>query len=859
MKKTFLIAAVLVISFSVKGQFPSFPYNGNSSTGFGQNSAISSKIGFLWYTSFSDTTAANNYAVSGATAGFLKNISGFVIRCVDDLWQRSNDLQKWNKINGGGGGGSGWLLTGNSGTSPDTNFIGTTDAQDLVFKTNGSEIARFSGDGNKRVQFGYNTIADGLYSTAMGDSTFASGDYSTAMGFFTNAAGNYSTSFGQNTTANGNGATAIGANTTANGNNSTAIGDSTISNGANSTSTGSHTISNSFSGSVIGTYNDSASATSSSAFNTANRAFQIGIGTADNARANAMTVLFSGKTTLNKYGLGTFIGTPTTYPAFNSSGDIIESTSPYASTLQQVITAGNTLIGNNTIHVPGNGSSDPYDSLNIISDNQHSALTISFPFHDNAITLNKDSAIAAHFNGQLHLEVQDDAGATTYSFGARDEYANFTGIRGGFTDIGVELYPYGDLLHFSGGSATMQGDIYLNPKLGNLIIDTLNYSANSDDSMMVWRKSTGNVGMRAIPTGGGTPSLTQYRLAIGDASNLLSTNAAITGNRALISDANGVPTHSTVTNTELGYVSGVTSAIQTQMNLKAPLTSATLITPNIGVASGTSVTLSSLTANRIPVIGTSGLLTDASAYTWTPATSQVNLTTTATAGGFNLTGNDPRYNITSTTTASTPGFVMTNSTGAVGSLFIGGTTSGFPSIVGFYTSAANGFTILNSSAAKMFSILQSGNTAIAGTHTPTAKLHIAASTTAANTGQIKLAEGSDLTTPEDGNINYVSNNLKFTEGSTVYTLAKTLTNTATLNFGNTAAGTAADLTITVTGAVVGQPVVVGADNASMSADNITFWGWVSATNTVTVRLNNNNLVAAVDPASGTFRVSVLAY
>jgi microcystin-dependent protein len=42
--------------------------------------------------------------------------------------------------------------------------------------------------------------------------------------------------------------------------------------------------------------------------------------------------------------------------------------------------------------------------------------------------------------------------------------------------------------------------------------------------------------------------------------------AAITANRALISDANGIPVHSTVTNTELEYVSGVTSDIQTQID-----------------------------------------------------------------------------------------------------------------------------------------------------------------------------------------------------------------------------------------------------------------------------------------------------
>jgi len=37
---------------------------------------------------------------------------------------------------------SGWSLTGNAGTTPGTNFIGTTDAQDLVFKANNTERLR---------------------------------------------------------------------------------------------------------------------------------------------------------------------------------------------------------------------------------------------------------------------------------------------------------------------------------------------------------------------------------------------------------------------------------------------------------------------------------------------------------------------------------------------------------------------------------------------------------------------------------------------------------------------------------------------------------------------------------------------
>lgn len=52
----------------------------------------------------------------------------------------------------------------------------------------------------------------------------------------------------------------------------------------------------------------------------------------------------------------------------------------------------------------------------------------------------------------------------------------------------------------------------------------------------------------------------------GAISNLKSTNLTI--NKALISDANGKIITSTVTNVELGYLSGVTSAIQTQLNSK---------------------------------------------------------------------------------------------------------------------------------------------------------------------------------------------------------------------------------------------------------------------------------------------------
>ncbi len=41
-----------------------------------------------------------------------------------------------------------WLLAGNAGTSPATNFVGTTDAQPLVFRTNNVELMRLTATGN---------------------------------------------------------------------------------------------------------------------------------------------------------------------------------------------------------------------------------------------------------------------------------------------------------------------------------------------------------------------------------------------------------------------------------------------------------------------------------------------------------------------------------------------------------------------------------------------------------------------------------------------------------------------------------------------------------------------------------------
>lgn len=102
-----------------------------------------------------------------------------------------------------------------------------------------------------------------------------------------------------------------------------------------------------------------------------------------------------------------------------------------------------------------------------------------------------------------------------------------------------------------------------------------------------------------------------------------------------------------------------------------------------------------------------------------------------------------------------------------------------------------------------------------------------------------------------------SGNLNFTAGGVRHILAKTLTATAALNFPNTAAQTSSDLTIAVAGAADGDAVVLGVPIAALNADSC-YTAFVSAAGVVTVRFNNYS-AAAIDPASGTFRVSVLKY
>ena len=152
-----------------------------------------------------------------------------------------------------------WSLTGNTGTSSATNFLGTIDDIDIVFKRNNLR-AGFIGNpntvsGNKNTSFGANSLnasGTGIRNTAIGTNVLPSnttGQLNVAIGdqsMFSNLTGNTNTVIGvgalySNTSGSEN--VALGRNvlTSANASNNTALGFAALrqnANGANNVALG---------------------------------------------------------------------------------------------------------------------------------------------------------------------------------------------------------------------------------------------------------------------------------------------------------------------------------------------------------------------------------------------------------------------------------------------------------------------------------------------------------------------------------------------------------------------------------------------------------------------------------------------
>lgn len=113
-----------------------------------------------------------------------------------------------------------------------------------------------------------------------------------------------------------------------------------------------------------------------------------------------------------------------------------------------------------------------------------------------------------------------------------------------------------------------------------------------------------------------------------------------------------------------------------------------------------------------------------------------------------------------------------------------------------------------------------------------------------------------LSLGEEG-LDTTTGRIKRGDGTNVWSALTTeseITGTGTIDYGSIAAGAVGTGTVTVTGAVVGDAVAVGVPSTFNTG--LLAFGFVSAADTVTIRVFNGT-GSPVDPASGTFRATVI--
>lgn len=161
--------------------------------------------------------------------------------------------------------------------------------------------------------------ATGDFSIAMGVNTTAFGLSSFAGGIATDATGNVSFAMGSGTTASGDFSTSFGSSSTANGNYSTTFGLSNLADGNFSFTSGRGLNADAFYSSVFGRYNNGGG--DPSEWLDQEPLFEIGNGTSDTNRSNALTVYKNGEhyinsdfvgLTINSLNTGLFINNPLT-------------------------------------------------------------------------------------------------------------------------------------------------------------------------------------------------------------------------------------------------------------------------------------------------------------------------------------------------------------------------------------------------------------------------------------------------------------------------------------------------------------------------------------------------------------------
>jgi hypothetical protein len=304
---------------------------------------------------------------------------------------------------------------------------------------------------------------------------------------------------------------------------------------------------------------------------------------------------------------------------------------------------------------------------------------------------------------------------------------------------------------------TTQRDAISSPTAGLMIYNSTTSRVNFTDGV-AWRPMlTANVSEIVDADISSAAAITRSKLV------------ALTASRAMVTNASGVDSASSVTATELGYLSGVTSAIQTQIGTLLPLTGGTMTG---------AITFNFSSATSEPLIFTNSSNTQKGfiALNTAAASCELDIATNrdAVTGTYNKTGQGSAY-------------IGLSSSASAGSITLGATATnnGSPTTVATFTDAVNTFSVPLR--------LPSGSS---GTNA----VGIGAANTgfySAGSGQVQMMSLGTQVFGTDGTANYssvdlVTANLK-NLGSALYPWAEiffrtTLTNATAYTFESVAAG-----------------------------------------------------------------------
>jgi predicted flap endonuclease-1-like 5' DNA nuclease len=269
-------------------------------------------------------------------------------------------------------------------------------------------------------------------------------------------------------------------------------------------------------------------------------------------------------------------------PANASNPGVVTTT---AQTLSGIKTLNNAVYADGGVDVTSTGGTDTLslgvsnaDVINIgnptatinmvgsVNNNQVTNLNVTDPL----ITINKGGGVGSAAGTGLEFEENSTITGYVKTSATRNaleikapSVAGIVSVKPQATDADVVL---------TEGNQTLNGD--------KTISGTTNLSALTASKPLKLDASknvvASNIALTTDVTGvlsvanGGTNSSTALNnnRVVQSSGGALVEAAAITASRALVSDTNGIPTQSVTTTTELGYLSGTTSSVQTQIGSK---------------------------------------------------------------------------------------------------------------------------------------------------------------------------------------------------------------------------------------------------------------------------------------------------